>query len=287
MISYNNRAIIILAAYDFESLQITLRSLSHTISRKEKVIIILNGKRSLYGELVERIAREWVTENPQKRFIFRPLHYGNKPLYAIMDTLENCRELVDVDYICKIDDDIIPVNRGWIDSFSTSYEELSQKEDVGFISGLINNNTWGFKELVDIYDKKDEYCLIMNGKSISGTGIVEAGEIADGFCGSVWHYPYLAWWIHQWTSLQIDTFVEKTSMLKWKKIPNDTNYSIDCIFSEKKLWFELDSVVDEKIKGIDETIINKLCSIRNLSKTAILSEPVIHLFYFIQRLVKK
>ena len=39
--------LIVLASYDYESLQITLKSLDHTLMNKEKVIIILNGNHSL------------------------------------------------------------------------------------------------------------------------------------------------------------------------------------------------------------------------------------------------
>lgn len=39
----SSRALIILASYDFESLQLTLRSLTHTVDKNEKIVVILNG----------------------------------------------------------------------------------------------------------------------------------------------------------------------------------------------------------------------------------------------------
>ena len=42
--SNTNRALVVLAAYDYESLAVTLQSLEHILDAHEKVVEVLNGK---------------------------------------------------------------------------------------------------------------------------------------------------------------------------------------------------------------------------------------------------
>ncbi len=68
-----NTILLILASYDYESLQTTLNSLDHTLLNKERVIIILNGNTSLPSRIVEYVARKWSAKKPETRFVIRPL----------------------------------------------------------------------------------------------------------------------------------------------------------------------------------------------------------------------
>ena len=51
--NYLNRAVLVLAAYDFQALQITLRGLSNTLDQQENVTIFLNGKSNYASEYAE------------------------------------------------------------------------------------------------------------------------------------------------------------------------------------------------------------------------------------------
>lgn len=277
------RALLILTCYDFESLQLTLKSIEHTLDENEKVVIILNGINTRASALVERISRAWANASPANRFVVRPLCSGAKAFFAIKEVLENYQPLAGVTHICKIDDDIIPLKRNWLDSLALGYTELSKATKVGFTTGLINNNCWGFNELLDIYDKRKEYETMFNYKTRGGAADkFKAGEVNNGFYGTIWQEPYLGWWIHQWTTLQIESFIAKTASLPPVEIPPETGYSIGCLFFEKQFWLDLDH---EKYQSmLDEEIIHFTCQNEKREKWAFMNEPMIHLFYFNQRI---
>jgi hypothetical protein len=279
------RALVILAAYDYESLQITLQSLENTVDASEKIVVVLNGKRlNTASEKTERVARVWAAKNPVNRFAIRPLSCGKSAFRGLTEAFTSYGPLQDVDYICKIDDDLIPLKKGWLDNISKTYHSLENDHNLGFVTGLINNNCWGFGELVDLYNKQPEYDQAFNYTSISG----DQGEnrVAEcsfdiGKCGTVWNYPYIAWWIHQWTSLQPKTFIEKTSTLGIKQIPADVLYSIGCIYFSKSFWLSLDPKKYRTV--VDEDLLHEYCKELNKEKWAVMNEPMIHLFYRTQR----
>ena len=281
------RALFVIASYDFEGLQITLNALEHTVDPHEKIIIVLNSKRRYYGEIVEVIAREWAKKNPSHRFVVRPLCAGGDIYWAIRELLEESTLLKDVEYFCKIDDDIIPLKNGWLNSLADSYHQLqSQKGNIGFITGLINNNNWGFSELIDIFDKEEEYVQINNHKSRAGNAgnvHINVNSIADGGWGTVWQYPYLARWVHQWTSLQIEEFIRKTKKLKLKEIPQETYYSVGCIFVGKSLWLDQSISKEQPNSAWEESFLHNKCIKNDLTKWAVMSEPIVHLNYYVQR----
>ena len=279
---YLNRALLILAAYDYEALQITLNTLNNTIDHAENVVVLLNGKSNFDSENVERVARDWA--NARKNcHVVRPLCKGSDAFLGIQEILTSFKPLEHVNFICKIDDDVIPLKHGWIDELETTYNELKNKgENPFFVTGLINNNAWGFKKIIDIFEKQEEYLKISNYASNSGTGIVQGGEIADGFCGTIWQYPYISFWTHQWTSLNISEFVKKTSNLEICRIPSDVHFSIGCIYFSKNDWLKLEPSIEKT--NFDELLIHKYCIKYQKSKWSVLSQPMIHLFYHNQRI---
>jgi hypothetical protein len=282
-----NRAVIILAAFDFESLQLTLNAIDQTLEKDEKVVLILNGRRCFKDQIVETIGRIWAAKNPNYRFVVRPLCSGREPYYAIKEVLENFDELKNVQFIAKIDDDLIPLKRGWLDELEDVFVNNNKNNDIGFVTSLINNNAWGFKKIVELYNKQDEYNQIMNYDSYHNLPkeVLKKGLISDGLDGTVWQYPYVAKWIHSWTSLEIPKFIEKTSNLNIEEIPLKTHYSIGCMYFEKKLWSSLEPI--EEGTTFDEMLINKYCLKYRKRKISLLSQPMLHLFYFTQRVCNR
>jgi hypothetical protein len=279
------RALVILAAYDYESLQITLQSLESTVDESERIVVVLNGRRlNTASEKTERVARIWAAKNPASRFAVRPVHCGKSAFRALTEAFTNYPPLQDVDYICKIDDDLVPLKKGWLNNISSTFHSLEKDHNVGFVTGLINNNCWGFGELVDLFNKRAEYEHAFNYPSVSGDqgeNRVAKCTIDTGKCGTVWTYPYMAWWIHQWTSLQPGTFVKKTNNLGTKQVPANLLYSIGCIYFEKNFWLSLDP---KKYKTVvDEDLLHEYCKHLKKEKWAVMSEPMIHLFYRTQR----
>ncbi|RZK11108.1 MAG: hypothetical protein EOO46_07975 [Flavobacterium sp.] len=277
-----NRVVLLLAAYDFESLHLTLESLNHTLDYDENVVIVLNGKRGIRSSIVEEVAREWCQQS-ENRYVVKPLNYGLDAYNSISEVIHKFPLLQNVEFICKIDDDLIPVKKGWVDNLHQAYLKLEkQYREIGFVTSLINNNAWGFKRLIDIYKKKEEYEDIMNFESHSYDGIVNAKGIAEGRLGSVWQYPYLAKWVHTWTLYSIKDFIAKTADLGIEEIGLDTYYSIGCIFFRKSLWSSLPLLGSDS--SFDELLIHEYCNKFNLRKFALMNEPMGHLFYYTQRI---
>lgn len=279
------RVVLLLAAYDFESLHLTLESLSHTLDQEEKVVIVLNGKRGIRSSIVEDVAREWC-EGCDNRYVVKPYNYGLDAYTSISEVIEKFPVVSNAEFICKIDDDLIPLKKGWVDNLHQAYIDLEKKQrNIGFVTSLINNNAWGFKRLVELYKKGDEYQSIMNFESHSGTGVVEAGKMAEGRLGSVWQYPYLAKWIHGWTLGSIEAYITKTKDLGIDEVDINTHYSIGCIFIRKELWLSFPSLGLES--KFDEYLIHEYCKKFNLKKFAVMNEPMGHLFYYNQRIANR
>lgn len=275
-----DRALVVLASYDAKALYLTLLSLNETVSDDETIVIILNGKRGIRSAQVEEVARQWCAGH-KRRFVVRPLNYGGAPYESIHEVLDQFAPLKNKGFICKMDDDIIPLRKGWLENLHLKYMALEKSQPVGFVTPLINNNAWGFAQLLDIFDKKEEFALINNFYSTSGEGVVDPCSVADGLCGTVWQYPYLAKWCHEWTLLDVENFIEKTQYLPEREIPLGTHYSIGCIFFRKNLWGDVLSI--NQRTNFDELSLHLFCQQHSLPKFAVMSEPVGHLFYFVQR----
>ena len=86
-VTVSNRAVIVLAAYDYEALNLTLNMLDITLDPNEKIVVILNGKRCFNGEMVERIARDWAILHKKNRHVIRPLCSGGDAFFAIEEVL--------------------------------------------------------------------------------------------------------------------------------------------------------------------------------------------------------
>ncbi|HEU4554487.1 MAG TPA: hypothetical protein VFS25_16695 [Chitinophaga sp.] len=281
-----NRALIILASYDFESLQLTLKSLPHTVAEHERIVVILNGINTLASAIVERVARAWAAESPGNRFVVRPICSGAKAFFAIKEVLADYAPLQEVEWICKIDDDVIPLKKNWLDGLHNAYVEHSAHSKVAFTTGLINNNCWGFNELLDIFDKRKDFTAMFNYRLRGGAvNDFMPGEVNNGSFGTIWHEPYIAWWVHQWTTLNIGDFIARTSGLAPRQIARNTGYSIGCIFFERKFWLGLNHEQFNSI--LDEEIIHQTCQAEGRARWAVMDQPMLHLFYFNQRLANR
>lgn len=273
-----SRAILLLAAYDSQALYLTLQSLTKTTDKDETIVVVLNGKHGIRSAMVEDVARDWAKQS-ENYHVVRPLNYGKDPYTSLKQVLEEFEPLKEVEYICKIDDDLVPLKMGWMNDLQKAY--ISNK-NVGFTTGLINNNPWGFSELLNIFNKKEEYKEINNFKSESGEeGIINPGDIASGLNGTIWQFPYLSKWCHQWTLLDIENYIKNTEVLGNKEIPLDTHYSIGCIFFKKDFWSDLQEI--NNLTNFDERSVHLYCKNNNLKKIAVMSQPMGHLFFYVQR----
>ncbi|RFM34938.1 hypothetical protein [Chitinophaga silvisoli] len=284
----NEIAIIVLACKDYESLQLTLGALNHTVLNGEKVIIILNGDNALRSGITEYVARTWCAAQPQNRFVVKPLCAPAEPYFAIREVLETYPQLKDTRYICKIDDDIIPIKPNWLPELLAAYKAAAGRQRTGFVTGLINNNCWATEELITLYDKWEEYNQLHGYQTHTGWGgrrVTEAGRMDYQDFGTLWHYPYIARWVHQWTSLDLPRFIDITHPLPVKEIPLSVYYSIGCMLFEKEFW--LSFVPEDFNSTTDEMIVFLKCRDEHYHKWAVMNQPMIHLFYTRHRLINQ
>jgi hypothetical protein len=244
----------------------------------------LNGFGNIASYAVERVARVWASKRPLKRYVVKPKSAGSKAFFSISEILSEYQLLRDVRYICKIDDDIVPLKPGWLQRLADSFHTFSKKENVGFVTGLINNNCWGFDTMLDIFDMRSEYKQMYNYRIPSRTPDKwSIGEVDNGSFGTIWQEPSIAWWVHQWSSLKPQNFIDRTvNNPPYKEITLDTPYSIGCIFFDKDFWLNLNPITYNS--DLDEDLIHKSCIEHGLRKFALMQEPIIHFFYANQRL---
>lgn len=270
-----------LAAYDYESLAVTLHSLQHTVSSTEHIVVVLNGRSlSALADLTERVARTWAQSNPRFRHVVRPLCCGGTAYAAITEVVAHYPLLQEVAYICKIDDDLIPVKPGWVDRLAKAYELKAAHGKAGFTTGFINNNCWGFRELLPIFGKAEEYHRAFDyyhATGLSSQRINPPGTIDVGDHGTIWQNPYIAWWMHHWTSLDPEGFVHKTKGLPPREIGADTYFSIGCVYLHKSLWLEMNQ--PQYRSTFDEVLLHEHCRRLGLQKWALMDEPMIHLYF--------
>lgn len=274
------RCLIILACADYESLSINLNVLNHTIECETPIVIILNGGSSFAANQVECIAREWA-KMERNRYVVKPIRSGGSPLHSILEVIREFEPLKDAEQICKLDEDVIPIRYGWLGNLS---KEFLRRDDtsLGFITGLINNNCWGFDKMLDIFGQRDNFKSIQNYKYTVGQWgerIVQSGEVDSNQFGTIWRSPYIARWLHSWSSLDARNFLDKTRDLDVARINSNIAYSIGCIYSSKELWMS----INPEESSSDEYLINKYCFDNALDKWAVMSEPIIHLYYYTHR----
>lgn len=88
----------------------------------------------------------------------------------------------------------------------------------------------------------------------------------------------MARWIHSWTTLRPDTYIDQTKNQGIEEINVAERYSINCIFFKKEMWNEIDDGGND-----DELMVQKYCIENRKIAVANLSIPICHLFFYTQR----
>jgi hypothetical protein len=201
----NKTCIVLLACNDYESTQLTVANLLAQTPDHVPIFFLPNSlQRSFDAERVIEIGIIYSKLFPN-RFNFVNWVKPSFPYQAIGDLLYS-KQLEKYDYICKIDDDVFPITNDWIDNLAKCFAENDSK-DLGYVTGLINNNPWGFAETVEVLGLQEEYKSIVPEFTITGKNIkghmreerIAWPEIGRGGFGTVWQFPHLARWIHRKT----------------------------------------------------------------------------------------
>ena len=279
-------AIVLLAYADFEAMEIALAAFSKTLKNDMKLFILQNGRNSYDCERTYRVGLRY-----QKLF---PEHIKvvdwitpQAPYHSIKQLLID-EALKDFDYICKVDDDVFPLREDWLDKLVTCYEKSKEKhgDSLGYVTSLVNNNPWGFKETLKIFELEKEYLDNISMAHEVGAPcddyepirLVSKNEICDGWGGTVWRNPYISRWLHKKTSFDPKKFIHRTENLGYKEIPNNKRYSINCMLFEKTFWTKIDSGDHD-----DELMVRNYCMDNDKKIMADLSNPFVHICFYTQR----
>lgn len=288
----NRTAIVQLAYSDYESLEISLANFSKYFDDTTKFFVLQNGRGTYDTERTYRVAKRYEKLFPNNIEVVDDIP-PQKPYRALME-LFNSKRMDNFDYICKVDDDVFPLDPQWFDRLCSSYErEFSlHGENLAYVTGLVNNNPYGFKQIIDRDSGlAEEYYDKIARTHIAGypeastyyvkQHIVDKNTIDDDVCGTIWQLPYISRWLHQKTTLQPEEYVSMCKKWPTEKIYNK-RYSINVMLFEKNYWNKIrnDST---KLRDDDEFLSELYCKKMGKYVAADLSNPFVHLFFYSQR----
>jgi hypothetical protein len=284
-------AIVILSCKDYESLEVSLPNYLENTPKEVHFFILQNGLGTYDKDRTVRVARRISDLYPERVTVVDWIPEA-KPYRAIKQLLHD-EKLSKFDYICKVDDDTFPVTTDWIEKLAASYVKNKEKygDKMAFTFPLVNNNPWGFKRTVELMGLKNEYDENIGRIHYGGTDwasesvqkyyplkIYQKDELFPSGFGTVWRYPYMARWIHEKTTLDVDTWIKKIENAPDVVFDNTIRYSINCLFFEKAFWDTLDNGTDD-----DETAVHEKSLENDWVLIACQSIPFVHLFFFSQR----
>lgn len=277
MISLSNTAILVLTCNDFEALDVTINQVLRTTPKEVPIYLLSNCAGLAGADICEDMCRfasraqygrvHWI--NPGKR---QHAYYGIRD--AIKDQIKE-------DYILKLDDDVFPVAEGWLESLIACYKR-QDPETIAYVSGLVNNNPYGFSrlarlpELAEAFDKQMSFPHV-TGEFVPGYQdfhIQDPGEIDPGGWGTIWQFPHLARWIHEETSLQPDRYQSLVKDLGEEEFDTSIRYSINVMLFERDMWGKVFSGGTD-----DEEMFHLYCKENNLRIVVQENIPFVHLYF--------
>lgn len=277
MISMDNTAVLILTCNDFEALDITINQVLRTTPESVPIYLLSNCAGLPGADICEDICRftshakygrvHWINDG-----IRRPAYHGIA--HAIKAHIKE-------KYIAKLDDDVFPLTSGWLEGLIACYAEQDQKR-IAYVSGITNNNPYGFSRLVALPELRKSYESMLSGRHMSGTYIegyqdfrVQGpGEIDPGGWGTIWQFPHLARWIHQETTLQPERYKELVKDLEPADYDTSARYSINVMLFEREFWEEVDSGGQD-----DEEMFHTYCHENDRQIVIECSIPFVHLYF--------
>lgn len=292
MPTLSNTAIILLAYADYEALEISLANYGKHFKNGVKLFILWNGRNTFDTEYVYKVAKRYQNLYPNNIVVVDNIA-PQKPYFAIRELINSDR-LKGFDYICKVDDDVFPINDDWLEKLCAEYNNQYKKygDKLAYISGLVNNNPFGFKQIIDrSEDLASEYYGKIARDHIAGNhekndyypGLhnVKASEIDDDVCGTIWQLPYIVKWLHRKTTMMPQEYSKMTA--NWPAVEvGDKRYSINVMLFKKEYW---DDIYNEDVKpsNDDELLSEQYCKKNHKKVVVDLSNPFVHLAFFSQK----
>ena len=287
-------AIVILAYADYESLELAMASHARfSTDAGIDIYILQNGRGSYDCERTYAVAKRYKYLYPDTIHVVDDIKPGS-PFHSLR-TLFNSKRFERYDHIIKLDDDVMVLTPDWADKLISCYMESREScgDSLAYVTSLVNNNTFGFKQIIDSSKElSEEYFSKIARRHYVGHDaandtyaphrILPKEVISTGANGTIWRYPYIARWLHRETSLRPEQYIKLSEGLGRADVNNKERYSINCVLFEKKLWTEEIPKADPE-SADDEHLLHAYCLKYNKRIIAELSVPMIHLFFFSQR----
>jgi len=288
----NKVAIVLLAHSDFESLEISLAAHTKFLPEDVKIFILQNGRGSYDCERTYRVARRYADLFPRNVTVVDWIE-PQVAYHAIKSLLsDDC--MSKFDYICKVDDDVFPITHDWLDTLCKCYENAHSQygNDLAYVTSLVNNNPFGFVQLVEKTHLGEEYFAKIAREYIVGVPreyapchrseyperLLPKSELSSFAYGTGRRNPYVARWIHSKTTLDADGFIEMTQNLADVEVDATERYSINLMMFPKQFWNDIDCG-----NSSDEFCSHMYCRENNKKIIAALNVPSVHLFFQGQR----
>ncbi|WP_128094179.1 hypothetical protein [Brucella pituitosa] len=275
-------AILMLACKDYEATELALACHMSYGNPDIPFFILQNCRGSYDAERTLQVAKRYQSLYPKQIRVIDNI--GPAYPYKSISELLTSEQFMEFDLICKVDDDAFPITPGWIENLLTLWDRkyAEHGDQLAYVTPLINNNCWGFPEILKVMNLEEEYFKKYARDHYAGAGsdkkIHPAKEIVTGTDGTIWQLPYLARWIHEKTTLKPDEFVNATKELTAVEIPSVDRYSIGCILFKKSFWQKIDDGGRD-----DEHMMHQYCRKNNLLIFCQRSIPFSHMAYFNQR----
>ncbi len=272
-------AIVQLCYADFESLEISLAAITKFMPENMKLFLLQNGRGTYDCERTYQVAKRYANLFP-KNIIVVDWIKPQKPYTAIKELL-NSDVMKEYDYIIKLDDDVFPLTKTFVQDLAKTYDDAFEKygDSLGYVTSLVNNNPWGFIETLNVMELKDQYFKNMAREHIVDKNtIIPKDEIRAGICGTIWRNPFVSRWLHHETTLKPDLFISNTKDKEDKLVNHNERYSINCMLFEKSFWNKIALTQKD-----DEHDCFQYCMKNDKKIVASIKVPMIHLFFFIQR----
>lgn len=273
----NDTAVLVLTCNDYEALELTLDRLLRTTPKEVPIYLLSNcfglhnagvceqmcsiASRAQYGRV------RWI--NPQK---CQPAYNG---------ILEAINEHIKETYIVKLDDDVFPVAPGWLEALAETFED-NASEDLAYVTGLVNNNPFGFARMIEMPEFAETYKAALPGPHVAGVDVPgyqefrinESGVADPGGWGTVWQFPQLARWIHKETTMQPERYVDLVAGLPVVEMNTSMRYSINVMYFHRDLWEACGNGGTD-----DEGMLHVWCAENDKKIIVRQDTPFVHLYF--------
>ena len=150
-------AIVQLCYADYEALEIALAAYTKLTNPNVHIYLLQNGRGTYDTERTYRVCLRYQKMFPKQITVVDWIQPG-APFVSIKTLLES-DEMKSYDYICKVDDDVFPLTSDWLEKLIACYENSYRKygRKLGYVTSLVNNNPWGFKQVVEAMGLDGEF----------------------------------------------------------------------------------------------------------------------------------